>query len=72
MLIFSIFLFMAHRISSAAVSILISYTILVKKIVKIVRAKCSLLHGLALVASSLVSIKLYLRGRMKKHRREKL
>ena len=72
MLIFSIFLSMARRISSAAVSILISYTILVKRIVKIVRAKCSLLHGLALVVSSLVSIKQYLRGRMKRHRKEKL
>ena len=72
MLIFSIFLSMAHRISSAVVSILISYTILVKKIVKIVHVKCSLLHGLALVASSLVSIKQYLRGRVKNNRREKL
>jgi hypothetical protein len=63
---------MARRISSAAVSILISYTILVKRIVRIVPAKCSLLHGLALVASSLVSIKQYLKGRMKRHRKEKL
>jgi hypothetical protein len=63
---------MARRILSAAVSILINYTILVKRIVRIVRAKCSLLHGLALVVSSLVSIKQYLRGRMKRHRRETL
>ena len=63
---------MARRISSAAVSILISYMILVKRIVKIVLVKCSLLHGRALVASSLVSIKQYLRGRMKRHRKEKL
>ena len=57
---------MDHRISSAAVSILINYMILAKRIVKIVLVKCSLLHGLALVASNLVIIKQYRKGRMRK------
>ncbi len=70
--IFSIFLYMAHRILSVVASIHIKCMILVKRIVKIVRVKCSLLHGLALVALNLVNIKQYLRERTKKQRREKL
>lgn len=72
MQIFSIFQSTAHKISNAVVSIPIKFMILVKRIVKIVRVKCSLLHGLALVGTNLVSIRLYLRGRMKRQKRGKL
>lgn len=72
MQIFSIFLSTAHKISNAAASIPIKFMILVKRIVKVVRVKCSLLHGLALVGTNLVSIRLYLRGRMKRQKRGKL
>jgi putative exporter of polyketide antibiotics len=63
---------MVLRISNAAVSILISFTIQAKRTVKAVLVRCSLLHGPALAASNFVTIKQFHRAKMKRRKREKL
>lgn len=57
---------MVLRISNAAVSILINFTIQVKRTVKVVLVKCSLRHGPALVASNFVITKQFHKAKMKR------